>query len=299
MEFTTEVIRSHLVPPLASHHDDARTLLDRRAAIDALVFNLEQFGAHPDLDAVATTIHQGLSDPLLADLGQLRGGEQRLITQSFDEFERFLPSAASNASTPAGMVRILLLQNLDLLWWGDDDEYETDASITADSDLVDLRKARRAGATRFAFGVAPATILGRARDFAVQRAMPRRQPSGPGLAITKVRPEMLNLLNEINDTVAETAPAGTPPIWVTSVTRSVAYQNHLRSLGFSALLPSAHCRGWAADIEVAWFAQFDAQAFLTDTLLRYLDAGILNVIDEGRAWHICLNPAARSSYESN
>ena len=277
----------------------ATTLLERRAAIDALFLELQLLGEHPNLEAVSAAIHRGLMDPLLSALCDLRGGEERLIRQSFEEFERFRPSQASNAQTPAGMVRILLLQNLDLLWWDQFEDFETNDDVTSDPNLVDLRTLRRRGGVRFGFGIAPKSILGRGRDFLVQRVLPHRQPSGPGLAVTKVRPEMLALLNELADAVAAKAPAKTPRMWVTSVTRSVTYQDHLRSLGFSALLPSAHCRGWAADIEVAWFAQYGATEALTSTLLSYLELGILNVIDEGRAWHVCLNPAAVGSYSES
>ncbi len=283
----------------ATQPEAARILLDRRAAIDALTVDLEALGEHPCVEAVSTTIHRGLANPLLSDLCDLRGGEDRLINQSCSEFERFGPSQASNATSPAGIVRILLLQNLDLLWWDDEEDFLTDEAVHSNTQLIDLQIARRKGVVRFGFGIAPQSILGRGRDFVVQRLFPKRQPSGPGLSFTHVRPEMLALLNEVADAVAAKAPAGTPRIWVTSITRSVSYQDHLRALGFSALLPSAHCRGWAADIEVAWFEQYGATDALTSTLLEYLDAGILNVIDEGRAWHICLNPDVVDVYTLN
>jgi hypothetical protein len=109
---------------------------------------------------------------------------------------------------------------------------------------------------------------------------------------------MLGVLNEVAAATRAAAPAGTPPIRVTSVTRTVEHQQRLRSLGFSALLPSAHCRGWAADIEVAWFERFGAAGALRGVLLDHLDRGVLNVIDEGRAWHVCLNPAEVERFDA-
>ena len=109
---------------------------------------------------------------------------------------------------------------------------------------------------------------------------------------------MLGLLNEIAAAVAAIAPSGTPPIRVNSIVRTVEHQNHLKALGFSALSPSAHCRGWAADIEVTWFERFDAADSLREVLLDYLDRGVLNVIDEGRAWHVCLSPEFAHRYAS-
>ena len=74
--------------------------------------------------------------------------------------------------------------------------------------------------------------------------------------------------------------------------RSVVHQRGYAPSGFTALLPSAHCQGWAADVELAWFERFGAREALREVLLEYADSGVLNVIDEGRAWHVCLAPHA-------
>ena len=44
--------------------------------------------------------------------------------------------------------------------------------------------------------------------------------------------------------------------------------------------------------------RFGAADVLREVLLDYLDRGVLNVIDEGRAWHVCLNPAEVERYHS-
>ena len=100
------------------------------------------------------------------------------------------------------------------------------------------------------------------------------------------------LLNQVAADFARLAPGGTPPLWVTSLARSVAHQRHLRSLGYAALLPSAHCIGYAADIEMAWFRQFQADGVLQGLLLDRQRAGEVNVVDEGQAWHVCVCPGA-------
>ncbi len=79
---------------------------------------------------------------------------------------------------------------------------------------------------------------------------------------------------------------------MTSLTRSVTHQRHLRELGYAALLPSAHCVGYAADIEMTWFRQFGAEEVLQAVLLERQRAGEINVIDEGQAWHVCVRPGA-------
>ena len=278
--------------------DPAELLKRRRASIDAVYEELSALGPNAPGDQVASVVRTALELPTLDFLASLRGGTERLVTQSVEEYSRFIPSESSNASSAAGLVRILLLQNVDLVWWDKVDDFETVADITAHGDLLDLVALRRSGRVRFGFGVASDGLARRGRDFLVQRVRPNREPRGPGLSFTQIRPAMLGVLNEVAACVSEVAPAGTPPIYVTSVIRTVAHQIHLKSLGFSALLPSAHCRGWAADVEVAWFERFGAAGALKDVLIDYLDRGILNVIDEGRAWHVCLSPEHVERYQA-
>jgi len=99
------------------------------------------------------------------------------------------------------------------------------------------------------------------------------------------------MLNQLATEFAALAPSGTPPLWVTSLARSVEHQRHLRALGYSAALPSAHCVGYAADIEMAWFRRYRADIVLQGLLLDLQQAGDINVIDEGQAWHVCISPA--------
>jgi hypothetical protein len=100
------------------------------------------------------------------------------------------------------------------------------------------------------------------------------------------------LLNQIAADFARLAPPGTPPLFVTSVARSVAYQRHLRALGYAALLPSAHCVGYAADLEMRWYRQFEADHALKAVLIALQRDGDVNVIDEGQCWHVCARPGA-------
>jgi hypothetical protein len=39
-----------------------------------------------------------------------------------------------------------------------------------------------------------------------------------------------------------------------------------------------------------WFRQFDPDNLLARLLFERQEAGQLNVIDEGQAWHLCVNP---------
>jgi len=287
-------------PPMAHADpgsDPALILRQRRTSIDEVYEALEALGPGASPEKVAAIVRDALEHPTLGFLSELPGGTDRLVTQSVEDYVRFTPNPASNAQSAAGLVRILLLQNVDLLWWDDEPDFVTEDDI-ARAGLLDLVAERRAGRVRFSFGIGSDGLVRRARDFAVQRLAPHREPRGPGLAFTAIRPAMLGLLNEVADQVAAAAPAGTPPIRVNSIVRTVEHQRHLKGLGFSALLPSAHCRGWAADIEVEWMGRFGADDAVRDVLLAYLDRGTLNVIDEGRAWHVCLDPADAGRYEA-
>ncbi len=283
------------MPHPASDVDPAQQLRQRRASVEEVYQAIEALGPEADPDAVATLVSDALEASPLDELAHLRGGRERIVAQAVEDYRRFAPSEASNASSAAGLVRILLLQNVDLLWWEDVDDFDTAADARA-AGLLDLRDLKRAGEVRFSFGIASDGLVRRGRDFLVQRLAPNREPRGPGLAFTDIRPEMLGVLNEISTATVELAPAGTPAIRVNSIVRTVEHQNHLKTLGFSALSPSAHCRGWAADIEVTWFERFGAAGALREVLLDYLDRGVLNVIDEGRAWHICLSPDHAARY---
>jgi hypothetical protein len=284
------------MPSRARDRTPAPLLISWRDAIEAIVSELAALPTDASDERVHGVIREGLSHGVLEPLTQTRGGVDLLVDQATEEFRRFSPSAASNAADRIAMVRILLLQCLDLLWWGGVDEYADQAALDSDPDLLDLVDERRAGRVAFAFGLAPGNTVARVRDALVQRAFPGRQPRGPGLRYTKVRPAMLGLLNEVAERVTAAAPPGTPRIWVTSITRTAEHQRHLSSLGFSALTPSAHCTGWAADIDAAWFERFDAAAALRTVLEDYLDRGVVNVIDGLTAWHVCLSPDHAARY---
>ncbi len=48
---------------------------------------------------------------------------------------------------------------------------------------------------------------------------------------------------------------------------------------------------------MAWLRRHGVAPALEDVLTTYRHEGVLNVIDEGQAWHVCLNPALVSRYE--
>jgi hypothetical protein len=170
--------------------------------------------------------------------------------------------------------------------------YATDAAVLAAGDLVDLEPLRRSGRLAFRYRRQAEALIARAARSAERHALPDRTPRTAGLRFARGKPEAVALLNQLSADFALDAPPGTPPLWVSSLVRSLAHQQHLRRLGYAAVLPSSHCAGYAIDIEIAWFRRFDAHRALQGVLLDRQDAADVNVIDEGQAWHVCVSPAA-------
>ncbi|MBO0887398.1 MAG: hypothetical protein J2O38_08355, partial [Acidimicrobiales bacterium] len=159
------------------------------------------------------------------------------------------------------------------------------------SDLVDLGPLRSAKKLRFQYRSGPDGLAGRALDIVAGRAFPARWPRAGHLRFTRTRPEALAFVNQLAVEVADATAGVTPPLWVTSLVRSVQHQHRLRAQGFAALLPSSHCVGYSIDIELQWFRQFDEKGALPSLLLQHQKGAEVNVINEGPAWHVCLNPA--------
>ena len=74
-----------------------------------------------------------------------------------------LPSSPKSRSA---LVRILVLHQLDAMWWSHVTPYADEAAVEDAPDLVSLPLAGRAGALRFRFAVQPEGLLGRGRDAA-------------------------------------------------------------------------------------------------------------------------------------
>ena len=108
---------------------------------------------------------------------------------------------------------------------------------------------------------------------------------------------MIAVVNQVARDLAAGLPPDSPP-WVTSLVRSVEHQHRLRSLGYAAVLPSSHCVGYACDLEMQWFRRFDRDNLLGRLLLERQEAGQLNVIDEGQAWHLCVSPLAHDELQA-
>jgi uncharacterized protein DUF5715 len=268
-----------------------------RAAVDAVVQQLA--GLPADQAPPAGAVLAGAVDrPAVRDLlDRLPGGAEGALARIERDVHAFRPSARSNASTPATLLKILLLHQVDVMWWSSVAPFPDDRAVLGSPELTSLRRLQQQHRLPFSFRVGATGLAGRARNYAVRRCAPGREPQSSGLSFPVARPAMIALLAEIATTFAQAAGGWRRGLWVNCIVRSTEGQQRLRDLGYSAFLPSSHCVGYAADIEMTWLRRNGVAAPLQQVLTTYRDAGVVNVIDEGQAWHVCLNPAWVSRYE--
>ena len=209
------------------------------------------------------------------------------------EVRNYRPSTqTTSAADLTTLIRIFLLAQIDATWWGHMPAFETDEEVLGSAELVDLEALRRRGLLGFQYRRQATTVLTRAARAAERRVWPWGAPRTAGLLFDRARPEVVALLNQLSAQFAKVSPPGMPPLWVTSLARSVEHQNRLRALGYAATLPSSHCVGYAIDIEMSWFRRFGAHRALRAMLLERQSEGDVNVIDEGQTWHVCVSPLA-------
>ncbi|RKF28721.1 DUF5715 family protein [Micromonospora globbae] len=265
-----------------------------RAAVADLLVEVGALADAPSVAARQVLIDDRLREPALAAVldatpqGFLGARETLLL-----EMARYQPHTRSSARDLTALVRIYLLSRIDVMWWRDTPAFLTDAQVQGSHDLVDLEWLRRRDLLRFRYREQPATVLGRGYQAMRRRLRPNGSPRTAGLLARRARREVVALLNDVGREFAASTPAGTPPLWVTSLTRSAEHQHRLRRLGYAAMLPSGHCVGYAVDVEMDWFARFGVRDTLAAVLLARQEAGEINVVDEGQAWHVCLAPSAR------
>jgi hypothetical protein len=268
-------------------------LFGYRLAVDDLVKEAGRRRRPSNLLAAERFAAKHLGQPeFTAVFSRLDGGADVVAIRLISEIRAYRPSARSSASDLWTLVRIYLLSLVDSVWWKGTAPFVSDADVLCSNELVDLRPLRSAKLLQFQFHTQPAGLSGRVLDWVQHHALPGIRPRVAGLRFTRSRPAVVAVINQIARELAATLPARTPPLWVTSMVRSEQHQHHLRSLGYPAVLPSSHCVGYACDLETLWFRRFDQENRLARLLLERQESGQLNVIDEGHAWHVCVNPLA-------
>ena len=268
-------------------------LLQYRVAVDDLVMEASRRLVPSDLLTAEALVAERLGQPEFASvLSRLVGGADAVTARLIGETRNYRPSVRSSASNLPAFIRIFLLSQIDSAWWSGMAPFVSDIDVLRSTELVDLTPLRSAKVLQFQYRGQSAGLPGRARDWAQRRTLPTIRPRTAGLRFTRSRPPVIAVVNGVARELAAALPPRTPRLWVTSMVRSVQHQHRLRSLGYAAVLPSSHCVGYACDVEMQWFRQFDRDNLLARLLIERQEAGQLNVIDEGQAWHLCLNPHA-------
>jgi hypothetical protein len=279
------------------------TLAAYRAAADDLVEEALRYPGPSDTAAVADLVAKRLAEPeFTAVLSRVDGGADAATDRVAGDLRGYQPSTRRSASDFPTFVRILLLSQIDSAWWGGTAAFRSDPEVLGSAELVDLRPLRSAGVLEFRYRAQPSGLAGRARDRALHKVLAGVRPRVAGLRFTRSRPVVIAAVNRVARAFAAGQPGGSPRPWVTSMVRSVDHQHRLRALGYSAVLPSSHCAGYACDLEKTWFRRFDPGNALARVLLEHQEAGQLNVIDEGHAWHLCVSPQScgelQAAYDS-
>jgi hypothetical protein len=264
-----------------------------RAMVEGVVEEATRQPRPSDLRVIEGLVTRCLGQPeLAAVLSLVDGGADVAADCLLRELRGYQPDARSSASDLPTFVRVLLLSQIDSVWWSGTTPFVSDADVLSSTELVDLGPLTSAKKLEFQYRVQPTGLTGRARDWVQHRVLPGIRPRVAGLRFTRSRPVVVAVVNQIAREFAAVLSARTPRLWVTSMVRSVEHQHRLRALGYAALLPSSHCAGYACDLETKWFRQFDPGNVLARLLFDRQERGQLNVIDEGKTLHLCVSPDA-------
>ena len=258
-----------------------------RGAVSDLINEVGARSRSRDRVDTESVVAGRLAEPEFAQLlAATPGGPDQVAGLVRAEISRFRPGNSASPSDLAELVGICLLAQIDAVWWGKVQPYRRDLDADHDTGLVDLAGLE----VGFRYRSQTDALVLRTIRAVERRIMPGRTPDPVGLRFARTRPEVVRLLDELSAELARGAPAGTPPLWVTSLARSVQHQHRLRSLGYAAMLPSSHCTGYGADIAMSWYRRYSADSILAQLLLERCEDGQINVIHGGQTWHVCLSP---------
>ena len=145
------------------------------------------------------------------------GAVKRLMS----EVRNYQPSIRSSAADLPAQIRIALLAQIDACGGVACPRTRRTAMCWAATELLDLDALRRGGMLRFRYRRQASTLLSRAARSAERGPRRAARPRTAGLRFACARAQLVVLLNQIAAEFAGLAPPGTPPLWVTSLARSV------------------------------------------------------------------------------
>jgi hypothetical protein len=268
------------------------TLAAFRAAVGDLLLDIAGHAGPDDAAKAEAILTERTAEPeLAAVLARTPGGAAGAVSRLLARVRRFQPTPYGGVADIGALVRVVLLSQIDLVWWGHLPPYRTERRLRAAAELVDVEALRRRAHIAFRFRRPSGNPLTRAAHEVNRWFWPDHAPPCPGTRCARVRPEVVALLDQIGWQLAERVDAATT-LWVTGFARSEPRQRAVCQQGYPEVLPSAHCVGYAADVDMAWLRRFEAHGTLAALLMERQRAGEANVIDEGPTWHVCVSPEA-------
>jgi hypothetical protein len=246
-----------------------------------------------------------VAEALLLDSERLLGAES---LERFREEAAYLwstfPERVKHLRKYQEMATVLLGQAVDAAWYAGYPHYRTDADVRGDDTLVTFRRSRKDFVVRFDYVQYHGHRLMRIPNSVRLRYRRVRNHPGRythGLTTTRCARAMAALLNEIAEAVtSDLHPARPVRIMVNSVLRTVAFQHSLATWGYVAPRRSAHVAGFAADIEKRWYERHDPRVgrSLELVIADLVERGVIEAVDEGSHWHVCLDPAHIPAFEA-
>jgi hypothetical protein len=230
------------------------------------------------------------------------------ITQALhSEAERLwarFPARVRTVEKYKELVQVLLGQAVDFYWYADFPHYQTDHDVKTDGTLYSFGKRDANFDVKFTYVQYFRHILMRVPNSL--RLRYRRFVNHPGrytqgLTTTRCKRAVAGLINQLSEDVAnETGPQRPFKLMVNSVLRTVAYQDALARIGYVAPRHSAHLAGYAVDVEKLWYEKHDERVHQAIVRLTgdLFEKEVINLIEEGTHWHICLNPDHIPFYEA-
>ena len=213
------------------------------------------------------------------------------------------PQRRKNHDTYKEILTILLEQSIEAYWYAGFPKYNCDHDVYKDKELYNFGRFRADVEVKFMY-VQYYRHIGMRVPNAL-RLRYRRLVNHPGrytqgLTTVKCKKSMLGLINQLCEDVTYDLGSSKPlKILVNSLLRTVEYQCSLAQLGYIAPRSSSHVVGYGVDLERVWYKQYHTQAYtaIQHRLDHLVRQNIINAIDEGTHWHVCLNPEYIQRYE--
>ena len=136
-----------------------------REAVDDLVSDVGSVGLEVQRRRTTQLLDPSrLAAEITRALELTPGGASRAVASMSREISEYRPNARSAAADLPSLVRILMLAQIDAMWWGHVPAYRTTHTVDSTTELVDVRTARQG------------------RSSVRCRVQPRdsRAPAGPG-----------------------------------------------------------------------------------------------------------------------